>query len=104
MWFQRLDSILARSRRLPAAALVAAALRDRLQQPADTLDAPLRHSLSAWCDDARGRGARPEALILELKRIWRDVLALRPPAEAGRRQELRAHGVTFCIEQYYRKS
>ena len=38
------------------------------------------------------------------RRIWREVITLRPPAEANKRQELLAHSVTFCIEEYYRQS
>ena len=102
MWFERYESMLSRGRREPADVVVATALRDRLRQPSDALDEPLRASLGVLCSDARERGAGPENLILEVKRIWRDVVAQRPAADASRRQELLAHAVTFCIEEYYR--
>lgn len=104
MWFERLDTILARRGHEPAGVLVAAALRDRLRQSGDTLDATLRDALSALCDEVRKRDPRPESVILELKRIWRGVIVVRPPADANKRQELLANAVTFCIEEYYRKS
>ena len=103
MWFDRLDTILARREREPADTLVATALRDRLRQSADTLDGATRDALAAFCSEAHQRDAQPEDVILELKRIWRGVVAERPATECGRRQELLANAVTFCIEEYYRK-
>lgn len=104
MWFERLDTILARRRREPADILVAAALRDRLRQAHDTLDDTLRSALCELCDQVRRDDPRPESVILELKRIWRGVLASRPAAEASKRQELLTNAVTFCIEEYYRQT
>jgi hypothetical protein len=103
MWFERFDTILARRRPEPVDVLVAAALRDRLRQSQDTLDAALRSTLSALCVEMRRDDPRPEGVILELKRIWRGVVVSRPAAEASKRQELLANAVTFCIEEYYRQ-
>ena len=88
MWFERFDTILARRRPEPVDVLVAAALRS---------------TLSALCVEMRRDDPRPEGVILELKRIWRGVVASRPAAEASKRQELLANAVTFCIEEYYRQ-
>ena len=104
MWFERLDTMLARRQREPADVMVANALRERLRQPSDALDDTLRSTLRALCDEVRRCDPRPESVILELKRIWREVIRTRPAAKANRRQELLAHAVTFCIEEYYRQS
>lgn len=66
------------------------------------LEQPLRDVARALADDARARDAvRAERLLIELRRIWRDIPETRyldPKAN----EELWDRLVTACVEEFYR--
>ena len=63
---------------------------------------PLRHAARALADEARARDAvRAERLLIELRRIWRDIPEARY-LDPRAHEELWDRLVTACIEEFYR--
>lgn len=63
---------------------------------------PLRHAARALAADARTRDAvRAERLLIELRRMWRDLPEARH-LEPKAHDQLWERLVTACIEEFYR--
>jgi hypothetical protein len=66
------------------------------------VDQPLRHVARALADDARARDAvRAERLLIDLRRIWRDIPETRT-LDPQAHEELWDRLVTACIGEFYR--
>jgi hypothetical protein len=88
------------------------ALRDRmplepprlreLREAADVRDA-MAPTLRAMCERAHGAGLRVEALLVQVKRAWRDLPEV-PRAEAIASRDVQLDGViAVLIQEYYRE-
>ena len=66
-------------------------------------DQPLRDVARALADDARARDAvRAERLLIDLRRIWRDIPETRY-LDPRAHEELWDRLVTACVEEFYRR-
>jgi hypothetical protein len=66
------------------------------------VDQPLRDVARALADDARARDAvRAERLLIDLRRIWRDIPETRH-LDPEAHEELWDRLVTACVEEFYR--